>query len=92
MACAASFVGVVVEVAVALHQQAVAFEVGVAAVSLELGALVEQVARGVVDEVFGVLTAHFNQAVERVVGVAFLPFAAVAEQAEVALTIFEIDQ
>ena len=68
LACAASFlaevaVGVVVKMAVALHQQAVAFYVGVAAVSLELGALVEQVARRVVDEVFGVFAAHFGQAV-----------------------------
>ena len=95
LACAASFlaevaVGVVVKMAVALHQQAVAFDVGVAAVSADLGALVEQVARRVVDEVFGVFAAHFGQAVEWVVGVAFLPFAAVAEQAEVAVGVVSV--
>ena len=88
LACAPSLlakvaVGVVLKMAVALHQQAVAFDVGGAAVPLAVDALVEQVARRVVDEVFGQLAAHFGQAVEGVVDVAFLPFAAVAEQAEV---------
>ena len=79
-------VGVVVKVAVALHQQAVAFDFAVAA-ALAVVALAEQVARRVVGEVFDVIdeTADFGEAVERVVGVAFLTFSAVAEQPQVAV-------
>ena len=91
LAGAASFadevaVGVVVEVAVALHQQAVAFDFAVAA-ALAVVALAEQVARRVVGEVFDVVDEadDFGEAVEGVVGVAFLTFAAVGEQPEVAV-------
>ena len=51
-------------------------EVAVAAVPVDLRALVQQVARRIVDDVFG--GWHFGQAIERVIGVAFLPFTAVA--------------
>ena len=91
LACAASFlaevaVGVVVEVAVALHQQAVTFDFAVAA-ALAVVALGEEVARRVVGEVFDVVDEadDFGEAVEGVVGVAFLTFAAVGEQPEVAV-------
>ena len=82
----ASPVGVVVEVAVALHQQAVAFDFAVAA-ALAVVALAEQVARRVVGEVFDVVDEadDFGEAVEGVVGVAVLTFAAVGEQPEVAV-------
>ena len=91
LAGAASFadevaVGVVVEVAVALHQQAVAFDFAVAA-ALAVVALGEEVARRVVGEVFDVVgvAEDFGEAVKRIVGVAFLAFAAVGEQAQLLL-------
>lgn len=91
LAGAASFadevaVGVVVEVAITLHQQAVAFDFAVAA-ALAVVALAEQVARRVVGEVFDVVDEadDFGEAVEGVVGVAVLTFAAVGEQAQVAV-------
>ena len=78
--------GVVVELAITLHQQAVAFDFAVAA-ALAVVALAEQVARRVVGEVFDVVdeAEDFGEAVEGVVGVAFLTFTAVAEQPEVAV-------
>ena len=91
LAGAASFadevaVGVVVEVAVALHQQAVASDFAVAA-ALAVVALGEEVARRVVGEVFDVVgvAEDFGEAVKRIVGVAFLAFAAVGEQPQVAV-------
>ena len=59
-------------------------------VPLAVDALIEQVARRIVDEVFGQLAPHFGQAVERVVGKAFLPFTAVTEQAEVAVGVVAV--
>ena len=86
--CATTFagqvaVGVVVLVAVALHQQAVAFDVG--QVCGGLVALAQQVAGRVVGEAFRGAATDVDQAVERVVVVAAIAFATVIDGSEVAI-------
>jgi len=76
-------VGVVVVVAVPLHQQAVALYVDLPWVAL-LGILGQQVARRVVGEAFRQVAAHGDQAVQRVVVVTARALAAVFDAGEVA--------
>jgi hypothetical protein len=70
-------------VAVALHQQAVAFDVR--QVRGGLVALAQQVAGRVVGEAFRGAAADVDQAIERVIVVAAIAFAAVGDAGEVAI-------
>lgn len=74
-------VGIVVVMAVALHQQAVAFDVG--QVRCAFIVLTEQVTRRVVGEAFRRGAAHADESVERVVVIAAIAFAAVIDTGEV---------
>ncbi len=69
--------------AVALHEQAVAFDVG--QVRGGLVALAQQVAGGVMGEAFRGGAANVDQAIERVVVVAAISLAAVVDAGEVAV-------
>ena len=78
-------VGIVVVVAITLHQQTVAFDVG--EVRCAFVVLTQQVTRRVVSEAFRCGAAHADESVERVVVVAALAFAAVIDTGEVAVGI-----
>ena len=76
-------VGIVVVMAVALHQQAVAFDVG--QVRCAFVVLTQQVTGRIMGEAFRCGAAHADESVERVVVVAALAFAAVIDTGEIAV-------
>ncbi|VVO37256.1 hypothetical protein PS689_05492 [Pseudomonas fluorescens] len=81
-------VGVVVVVPVALHEQAVAFDVGqVGDGQVVLG---EQVAGRVMGEAFRGAAAHADQAIQRVVVEAAVAFSAVVDACQIAICVVRV--
>jgi hypothetical protein len=75
-------------VAVALHQQAVAFDVD--AVASDGRALPQQSASGIVGEAFRGVAAYCNQAIQRVVVEALAAFARIVDAGQVAIGVVSI--
>ncbi len=79
---------IVIVMVVALHQQAVAFDVG--QVGSRLVALAEQVACRVMSEAFRGAATHVDQTVERIVMIATVAFSTVVDACQIAICVVRV--